>query len=110
MSKVAPSVTVDSKAKETALQSEDTMCSINLENNELLQLNANDCSKDFRLPESQMSGISAHPLISQKKGFPLVYALLKYSNFTIGLIICLYYSFLKDYQSINSFVEPKSNI
>lgn len=94
MSKVAPSVTVDSKAKETALQSEDTMCSINLENNEFLRLSANDC----RLPESQMSGISAHPLISQKKGFPLVYALLKYSNFTIGLIICLYYSFLKDDQ------------
>lgn len=72
MSKVAPSVTVeprqfqvDSKAKETALQSEDTMCSINLENNEFLRLSANDC----RLPESQMSGISAHPLISQKKGF-----------------------------------------
>ncbi|KAG5026061.1 hypothetical protein JHK86_021975 [Glycine max] len=63
VSKVAPSVTVDSKAKETALQSEDTMCSINLENNEFLRLSANDC----RLPESQMSGISAHPLISQKK-------------------------------------------
>ncbi|KAH1085183.1 hypothetical protein AAZX31_07G032400 [Glycine max] len=93
VSKVAPSVTVeprqfqvDSKAKETALQSEDTMCSINLENNELLQLNANDCSKDFRLPESQMSGISAHPLISQKKdtkdNLPKLLTALKDSDIT----------------------------
>lgn len=77
VSKVAPSVAVeppqfqvDSKGKslqEITLKSEDTMCSINLENNELLRLSTNECNKDFRLPESQMSGISAHPLISEKK-------------------------------------------
>lgn len=77
VSKVAPSVTVEplqfqagSKAKslqEATLKSEDTMCSINLENKELLRLSVNDCSKGFRLTESQMSGVFAHPLISQKK-------------------------------------------
>ncbi|KAK7389535.1 hypothetical protein VNO78_24666 [Psophocarpus tetragonolobus] len=74
VSKVSPSVSVeplqfevDSKAKETALQSQDTVCSINLENNQLLPLAAIDCCKDFRLPESQISGISAHPLMSQNK-------------------------------------------
>lgn len=81
VSKVAPSVAVeppqfqvDSKGKslqEITLKSEDTMCSINLENNELLRLSTNECNKDFRLPESQMSGISVHPLISQKKGSPV---------------------------------------
>ncbi|KAL2338104.1 hypothetical protein Fmac_012550 [Flemingia macrophylla] len=77
VSKVASSVNMgppqfqaDSKAKslqEATLNSEDTMCSINLGHKELLRLSANDCCKGFRLPESQTSGISAHPLISQKK-------------------------------------------
>ncbi|KAG2379801.1 hypothetical protein LR48_Vigan406s014200 [Vigna angularis] len=60
----------DSKAKslqETALKSEDTMCSINLEHRELLRPSSNDCNMDVRLPESQMSGISGQPLISQNK-------------------------------------------
>lgn len=85
---MVPSVAVDSmqfqadsKAKslqETALKSEDTMCSINLEHKELLRPSSNECNMDVRLPESQMSGISGQPLISQNKGFPN-YALLKYS-------------------------------
>ena len=88
MSEVVPSVAVDSlqfeaesKAKslqEAALKSEDTMCSNNLETKELLRPSSNECNMDVRLPESQMSGISAQPLISQKKGSPN-YALLKYS-------------------------------
>jgi len=79
---------VDSKEKrlqETALKSEDTMCSINLEQKELLRPSSNECNMDVRLPESQMSGISGQPLISQKKGFPQI---------LIGLILCLYFSFL----------------
>ncbi|XP_047156529.1 cyclin-A2-4-like isoform X2 [Vigna umbellata] len=77
VSKGVPSVAVDSlqfqadsKAKslqETALKSEDTMCSINLEHRELLRPSSNDCNMDVRLPESQMSGISGQPLISQNK-------------------------------------------
>ncbi|XP_014515066.1 cyclin-A2-4 [Vigna radiata var. radiata] len=77
VSKVVPSVAVDSmqfqadsKAKslqETALKSEDTMCSINLEHKELLRPSSNECNMDVRLPESQMSGISGQPLISQNK-------------------------------------------
>ncbi|RDX81626.1 Cyclin-A2-4, partial [Mucuna pruriens] len=77
VSKAAPSVAVepqqfevDFKGKslqETALKSEDTLCSVNLENNDHPRLSTNECNKDFRLPESQMSGISAHSLISQKK-------------------------------------------
>ncbi|KAK7349165.1 hypothetical protein VNO77_06312 [Canavalia gladiata] len=66
----APQTLVDSKSKslqETGLKSENSMCSINLENNELLWLSTSECSKDFRLPESQISRISAHPLICQKK-------------------------------------------
>ncbi|KAK7294147.1 hypothetical protein RJT34_17030 [Clitoria ternatea] len=72
VSKVAPSVAVEppqlqAYPEDKSLKSEDTMCSINLENNELQRLSGNECSKDFRLPESRMSGIFAHPLISQNK-------------------------------------------
>ncbi|KAL9304486.1 hypothetical protein ACSQ67_021749 [Phaseolus vulgaris] len=77
VSKVVSSVAVeslqfqaDSKAKslqEAALKSEDTMCSNNLETKELLRSSSNECNMDVRLPESQMSGISAQPMISQKK-------------------------------------------
>ncbi|XP_061365072.1 cyclin-A2-4-like [Gastrolobium bilobum] len=84
VSKVASSVAVDlpklqveSKAKslkETELKSEDAMYSINLENNALLRLGANECSKDGSLPESLTFGISTHALISQKKGMQTVAA------------------------------------
>ncbi|XP_027344845.1 cyclin-A2-4 [Abrus precatorius] len=63
-----PKIQVDSKGK-SIQESEDAMCSINLENNEHQWLSTSECSKDLRLPESQTSGISAHPFISQKKGF-----------------------------------------
>ena len=70
---VEQQVQVDSKAKtlaETGLKSEDAVCSINLENNALIQLSAKECGKDDK---SQASGISAQPLISQKKGFSVYF-------------------------------------
>ncbi|KAJ1404061.1 Cyclin-like [Sesbania bispinosa] len=84
VSKVVPSVAVelpqlqvDSKAEslpQTGLRSEDVMCSVNLEDNAILHLSANRCGTYDNLLDSQTSGISAQPLISQKKASQTVAA------------------------------------
>ncbi|XP_061338542.1 cyclin-A2-4-like [Gastrolobium bilobum] len=86
VSKVVPSVAVelpqlqvDSKGKsfpETGLRSEDAMCSTNLEDNAdaLLWLRANQCGTHDSLLDSQTSGISSEPLISQERAVQIVAA------------------------------------
>lgn len=50
-------------------RSEDAMCSVNLEDNAHLRPSTDQCgTNDNNLLDSQTSGISAQPLISQKKG------------------------------------------
>ncbi|KAE9621330.1 hypothetical protein Lal_00023623 [Lupinus albus] len=65
-----PQLQVGSKAKslpEIGVKSEDTICSTNLENNALLNLNSDKCGKDDSLIENRNSGTSAQPLIFKNK-------------------------------------------
>ena len=83
-----PQLQVDSKGKslqEPGLRSEDAMCSVNLEDNALVRLSANQCGTDDSPLDSQTSGIFSQPLISQKKGpfFPLYFLTHK-----IAIVIC----------------------
>lgn len=81
-----PQLQVDSETQslpEIGLRSEDATCSVNLEDNTLLRLSANQCGTDDSLLDSQTSGISAQPLTNQKKGFSVYFLTHK-----IAIVIC----------------------
>nr|AFK37644.1 unknown [Lotus japonicus] len=68
---------VDSKAEslpQMGLRSEDTMCSFNFEDNAFLRPSSKQCGTDDNMFDSQTSGISSYPLISQKKASQTVAA------------------------------------